>query len=142
MFDDIDEKGYPTTHMSEDPLLDGFQAHRAINNWREFALVELWKAFQQRYMSSDFLTVLFWNSKEFRSLSLEEQIAAKRGFTTAIQWLGTNVGFSFLRESCREIGTEITEVSLIEKLTKSMEEGQEAKRILENIQRWKIATKD
>lgn len=100
-------------------LLRGYQHYRIKCNWRELAIMETWEQYHKDYyLNQNLPHQLMWNSEEYRKLSEKEKIAAIRGFNTALQWLGTNVGHSVLKYSLlKAMGEELGEFSVEQGMT-------------------------
>ena len=99
--------------MSRAKSLAGLYARRldpAQNNPREIAFVEQW---DREHEDSDLLSLLFsiedttWNFSR-RWLELGPPTTRDRiAVVTAIQWLGSNVGFCFLQEALKACGYKV-----------------------------------
>ncbi len=96
---------------------DGYHADRLKpnrENPREVAFAEQWKREHERDDVLGWITCLepdpnpagFNGMKQVRELSEGERKVA----ATVIQWLGSNVGMSFMREALEECGYRIEQV--------------------------------
>lgn len=89
--------------LSKSPYL-GFNKQRLkySNNLAELIMVEA--LFEEMGESLQRVFHLLANFNEFRELSSKEKILVVRGFVSAIQWTGSPVGSSFLREVVTRLG--------------------------------------
>jgi hypothetical protein len=106
-------------------LLDGYFPYRCETNWRELAIIETWREYQRDVCvccsDSDYPLGVFINSEEFQKLSRPEKIAAVKGFTSALQWLGTTVGHIVLTQIVKAMGEEVRDIPFAEQLTSDQE---------------------
>lgn len=124
----------------------GYCDHRTKQNWRELAIAEIWKEYQEDVTvdlnDPNFISLICQNSEEFQKLSNSEKIAAAKGFATALQWLGTSVGYVVLEQIIRAIGKEVKEIPFEEQLTSNKEHVRlSAASLQKKIRRWQEQTK-
>lgn len=106
-------------------LLDGYFPYRCETNWRELAIIETWREYQRDvcvcWADSNYPFGVFVNSEEFQKLSESEKKAAVKGFTSALQWLGTSVGHVVLTQIVKAMGEEVKDIPFAEQLTSDKE---------------------
>ena len=110
---------------AEKDLLDGYFPHRCDVNWRELAIIETWREYQRDVCvccsDSNYPLAIFIDSREFQNLSESEKKAAVKGFTSALQWLGTTVGHVVLTQIVKAMGEEVRDIPFAEQLTSDQE---------------------
>ena len=83
------------------------------SNWRERIILKAWKEYNKSYIGQreeGFVSYLL--SHEMKGFTEQERDLVALGFSTAFQWLGTNVGYNFLTELIEKQGGNIKEKSI------------------------------